>query len=231
MIGVLSGGKRQQEQQEREHQHDAGIRRAVVQGRADLLQRGEGRGHARQVQVATHVRHHDRPRRDPDPAPPPCVPRPNRPTTAARRRRASRPTTIKIGYYIAKPDPTYDPIPQGGRRVRLARRLGEGVPGLLRHLRTTDTSCTAARSSSCASTGPAASTDEVAAKADADKAAAAGVFAVVGGPAQARSFETELARKHILCIAACVTASPESIVARELAVPLAEPVRTRIRPR
>ena len=46
------------------------------------------------------------------------------------------------------------------------------------------------------SSGTGGSTDEVAAKADADKAAAAGVFAVIGGPAQARSFQTELAAQE-----------------------------------
>ena len=51
--------------------------------------------------------------------------------------------------------------------------------------------------------------DAVAARADADKAAAAGVFAVIGGPAQAKQFSDELAQKHILCVGTCIVAQPQ----------------------
>lgn len=142
-------------------------------------------------------------------APPPCVP------VATNNGGATAPgvtaSTIKIGYYTPKPDPTYDPILKAagaydspdatakayqdyfqiyahqyelsGRTIQLVRIDGSG-----------------------------SSKDELAAKADADKAAAAGVFAVVGGPAQARSFQTELAAKKILCIAQCVVAAPKKFV-------------------
>jgi hypothetical protein len=141
--------------------------------------------------------------------PPPCVPE------ATNNGGATSPGvtagTIKIGYYTAKPDPTYDPILKAagaydspdasakayqdyfqiyahqyelsGRKIQLVRISGSG-----------------------------SSTDELAAKADADKAASEGVFAVVGGPAQARSFQTELAAKKILCIGACVTSAPAKFV-------------------
>ena len=143
-------------------------------------------------------------------APPPCVPQP----AAANGGNTSTGVTadeIKIGYYSAKPDPAYDPIlkaagaydsPEAsaqaykdyveiyqnmyelyGRKIKLVKIQGTG-----------------------------GSTDEVAAKADADQAAADGVFAVMGGPAQARSFEAELARQKILCIAACVTAAPATLL-------------------
>ncbi len=117
-------------------------------------------------------------------------------------------TTIKIGYYIAKPDPTldgvlsqagaYDPPDKTsqaykdysaiyggtyelyGRKVQLVRIDGSG-----------------------------SGTDSVAARADADRAAAAGVFAVMGGPNQTKAFSDELAQKKILCIGTCILAQPQ----------------------
>ena len=116
--------------------------------------------------------------------------------------------TIKIGYYIPKPNPTldgvlaqagaYDPpekVAQAykdyaqiyggtyelwGRKVQLVRIDGTG-----------------------------ALDDPVAARADADTAAADGVFAVMGGPAQAKEFSDELAQKHVLCIGQCIIAQPQ----------------------
>jgi hypothetical protein len=118
-------------------------------------------------------------------------------------------TTIKIGYYIAKPDPTldgvlaqagaYDPpdktaqayrdyaaiyggtLELYGRKVQLVRIDGSG-----------------------------SSTDSVQARADADRAAADGVFAVLGGPSQTKAFSDELAQKKILCVASCITSQPQS---------------------
>ena len=148
--------------------------------------------------------------------PPPCVPAAS--ATSAPSGGATAPgvtaNTIKVGYFSAKPDPTfdallkaagaYDPpsasaqaykdytaIYQGryelyGRKVQLVKIQGSGT-----------------------------STDEVAAKADADQAAADGVFAVMGGPTQAQSFETELARKHILCLGTCVISSPASVLQQD----------------
>ena len=141
--------------------------------------------------------------------PPPCVPAL---AAGATNGGATSPgvtaDTIKIGYYIPKPGP-YDPILKAagaydspdqtaqdyrndveiyahryelyGRKIELVKIDGSGT-----------------------------SLDEVAAKADADKAAADGVFAVMGGPAQAVSFEAELAAKHILCVGGCVTAAPQA---------------------
>jgi hypothetical protein len=117
-------------------------------------------------------------------------------------------TTIKIGYYIAKPDPTldgvlaqagaYDPPDQTaqaikdyaeiygntfqlyGRKVQLVRIDGSG-----------------------------SASDSVQARADADRIAAAGVFAVVGGPLQTRAFSDELAQKKILCLGTCIISQPQ----------------------
>ncbi len=148
--------------------------------------------------------------------PPPCVP-----TASA----ASAPNggatwsgvtanTIKVGYFSAKPDPTFDALLRAagaydtpsataqayqhyaeiyqnqyelyGRKVQLVKIQGTGT-----------------------------STDEVAAKADADQAAADGVFAVMGGVTQAQSFEAELARKHIMCLGSCVSAAPASTLTQD----------------
>jgi hypothetical protein len=138
--------------------------------------------------------------------PAPCVP------TAADNGGATTPgvtaTTIKIGVYIGKPDPTYDPILKAlgaydtpdntfkaaqdyaqifnsmyemyGRKIEIVRINGTG-----------------------------ATTDAVHARADADVAAQAGVFAVLGGPAQTKTFGDELAAKHILCVGACVNPQPQ----------------------
>ncbi len=148
--------------------------------------------------------------------PPPCTPASS--ATAAPNGGATAPgvtaSTIKIGYFIGKPDPTidallhaagaydtpaatvqafhdYTDIYQGvynlyGRKVQLVQLNGTGT-----------------------------STDEVAAKADADQAAADGVFAVMGGPGQAQSFQAELARKHILCVGGCVSVATQSTLAAD----------------
>ena len=116
--------------------------------------------------------------------------------------------TIRIGYYIPKPDPTLDgvlaqagaydppakvvqaykdyveiyggPYQLYGRKVQLVRIDGSG-----------------------------SSTDAVAARADADRAAADGVFAVMGGPSQAKAFSDELAQKKMLCVGTCIIAQPQ----------------------
>ena len=110
--------------------------------------------------------------------PPPCVPVSNGDNGGATSPGVTA-DTIKIGYYIAEARPA-STTRSSRPRARTTRptTVGAGVQGLRRHLRDISTSCTAARSSSSRSRAPAASTDEVAAKADADKAAAAGVFAV-----------------------------------------------------
>ena len=63
--------------------------------------------------------------------PPPCVPAPTGSNGGATSPGVTA-TTIKIGYYIPKPDPTYDAVARSGRRVRHARRDRAGVPGLHR---------------------------------------------------------------------------------------------------
>jgi hypothetical protein len=54
--------------------------------------------------------------------------------------------------------------------------------------------------------------DAVAARADADRAASKNVFAVMGGPVQAKEFADELAQKKILCVATCIIAQPQKYI-------------------
>jgi hypothetical protein len=117
-------------------------------------------------------------------------------------------TAIKIAYYVAPPDPSGDALLKQlglydtpaaaeqtvkdyvaifnsvaemyGRKVELVKLDGTGL-----------------------------STDEAAARSDALKAKELGVFAVIGGPAQAKSFSEELAADHILCVGSCIVAQPQ----------------------
>jgi hypothetical protein len=144
--------------------------------------------------------------------PPPCVPVPAGSNGGATGKGVTA-TTIKLGFYTPPDDPTYTPLLEAagaydppdntakayqdyaeiyshvyetyGRNIRLVRIKGSGF-----------------------------SNDEQAAKADADRAAADGVIGVMGGPAQARSFATELAHKGLLCLGTCVFAAPQPFIAQ-----------------
>jgi hypothetical protein len=142
-------------------------------------------------------------------SPAPCVPKFTGDNGGAIAAPAVTADTIRIGYYISKSDPqqdallqlagAYDPpakIEQAykdyvqlfasryqlwGRKIQLVKVQGTGLQ-----------------------------TDEIAAKADADKAAKQlHLFAVIGGPLQAQSFSSELAANHVLCIGICLLADPQ----------------------
>jgi hypothetical protein len=148
--------------------------------------------------------------------PPPCTPAASgasAPNGGATSRGVTA-NTIKVGYFSAKPDPTvdallkaagaYDAPTASAQAYKDYTAIYQGVYNLYgRKVQLVKIN------------GTGSSTDEVAAKADADQAAAEGVFAVMGGPGQAQSFEAELARKHILCIASCVSAAPASTLAQD----------------
>jgi hypothetical protein len=116
---------------------------------------------------------------------------------------------IKIGYYIPRPDPvgdallkatgSYDPPDATAKAYEAYMKLYAGVYQMwgrkVQFVRIN---------------GTGASSDPVAARADADRAAAAGVFAMLGGPGQAKQFSDELAAKKILCIGACIIAQPQA---------------------
>jgi hypothetical protein len=138
--------------------------------------------------------------------PAPCVP------TATDNGGATTPgvtgTTIKLGVYIAKPDPVYDPIlkavgaydtPDNNFKAAqdYAQIFNKNYEMYGRTLQIVRIN------------GTGSSTDAVHARADADVAAQDGVFAVLGGPAQTKTFGDELSAKHILCVGACSNPQPQ----------------------
>ena len=144
--------------------------------------------------------------------PPPCVPE----VAAAKNGGATSPgvtaDTIKLGYYTAKPDPTYDPILKAAGAYDSPEASAKAYQDYFQ-IYAHQYELSGRKVELVHIAGSGSSTDEVAAKADADKAASEGVFAVVGGPAQAVSFQTELAAKKILCLGQCVASAPQKFVA------------------
>ena len=141
--------------------------------------------------------------------PPPCVP-----ALSGSNGGATSPgvtaTTIKIGYYVSPPGP-YDILLKGAGAYDSPDANAQGYQDyfqIYEHLY--ELYGRKLQLVRLNGTGP--SDDEAAAKADADHAAAEGVFAVVGGPLQARNFQTELAAKKILCLGTCDIASPQKFV-------------------
>jgi len=140
--------------------------------------------------------------------PAPCVPVPKGANGGATAPGVTA-TTIKIGYYSAKPDPIYDAILKAAGAYDSPEASAQAVKDYVEiYSHQYELYGRTVQLVNIQGTGT--STDEVAAKADADKAAAAGVFGVIGGPAQAQSFQTELARKKILCLGTCTIAAPQS---------------------
>jgi hypothetical protein len=142
--------------------------------------------------------------------PPPCVAVPSTPPPKGGDTSPGvTATTIKIGYYSAKPDPSFDTALRLAGAYDSPEKSAQAYKDyaeIYQHLYETY----GRKVELVKIQGTGLGTDEVAAKADADQAAAKGVFAVMGGPNQARSFEAELAHKHIVCLASCVIASPEA---------------------
>ena len=142
-------------------------------------------------------------------SPPPCVP-----VVKTNNGGATSPgvtaTTIKIGYYLPKPDPLYDAIFRAAGAYDPPESTGQAYKDYV-DIYAHAYELSGRKIELVKIQGTGSSTDEVAAKADADKAAAAGVFAVMGGPAQAQNFQTELASKKILCVGlGCVVAAPQA---------------------
>jgi hypothetical protein len=142
--------------------------------------------------------------------PPPCVEKFTGDNGGATSKGVTA-DTIKIGYYIAKPDPifdvalrqtgAYDPPDDTAKAWESYAKLYASIYELYGR-----------KVEMVRINGTGAFNDAVAARADADRAASQGVFAVVGGPPQARQFAEELAAKHVLCIATCIIAQPEKFV-------------------
>jgi len=144
--------------------------------------------------------------------PPPCVPAAEG-DNGGETSPGVTADTIKIGIYSAKPDPVYDPILKAAGAYDTPDATYQGYKDYI-DLYSNVYETYGRKIELVRITGTGGSTDEVAAKADADKFADAGVFAVLGGPAQARSFQAELASNKILCVGGCVLASPEKLLAQ-----------------
>src|SRR5581483_10370553 len=115
--------------------------------------------------------------------------------------------TIRIARYVAPPDPAADFLTQSvgaydtpeqtaATNVGFLKEFEKRVELYGRHIELVDLP------------GSGNSSDEQAAQADAEKAKELKVFAVIGGPAQTRSFAQTLANEGILCIGSCIVAQP-----------------------
>jgi hypothetical protein len=143
--------------------------------------------------------------------PAPCVPKWTGGNNGGQTASGVTATTIKIAYYIAKPDPQQDALLQAAGAYDPPDQLAKTyqqycqIYNSLFELYGRKVECVKLQ-------GTGLATDETAAKADADTAAKQlKVFAVLGGPAQAtKPFGEELAANHVLCIGSCMIAQPES---------------------
>ncbi|HTL85708.1 MAG TPA: hypothetical protein VL856_11025 [Acidimicrobiia bacterium] len=142
--------------------------------------------------------------------PPPCVPKFSGDNGGATAPGVTG-DTIKIGYYIAKPDPLFDvALKQAGAYdpPEKTEQAAKDAAEIYGHVYETY----GRKIVPVKIQGTGASNDPVAARADADSAAAKGVFAVVGGPAQAKQFSEELAKKKVVCVGTCLVAQPEKFI-------------------
>jgi Periplasmic binding protein len=139
--------------------------------------------------------------------PPPCVPKVTGDNFGATSPGVTA-DTIRLGYYIAKPDPlfdgvlkasgVYDPPENSAKAYRDYAQIYQSLYELYGR-----------KVQMVRVDGTGSSSDPVAARADADRAAAENLFGVIGGPAQAKQFGDELAQKHVLCIGACLISQPQ----------------------
>ena len=116
--------------------------------------------------------------------------------------------TIRIGYYIPKQDPTldgvlaqagaYDPPAEVAQAYQDYTKIYAGTYQLWGR-----------KVQLVRLDGTTTGNDQVSARADADRAASEHLFAVMGGPPQAKAFSDELSQKHVLCIGQCIIAQPQ----------------------
>ncbi len=139
----------------------------------------------------------------------PCVPAPKSANNGGATTPGVTATTIKVGYYIAPPDPTGDALLRAVGAYDSPAQVEATTKNFVAEFNAVaETFGRKVEAVKIEGTG--LSTDEAAARQDAIKAKELGVFAVIGGPAQAKSFSAELAADHILCVGSCVIAQPEA---------------------
>jgi hypothetical protein len=116
--------------------------------------------------------------------------------------------TVKIGYYIAKPDPIGDALARQTGAYDTPANTVKSVESYLQ-IYSNLYELYGRKIELVRIDGTGGIADAVQARNDADTAAAAGVFAVLGGPAQAKQFSDELAQKKVLCVGTCIIAQPQ----------------------
>ncbi len=117
--------------------------------------------------------------------------------------------TIKVAYYVAKVDPIGDGFAKTIGGYDSPSDIAKTIKGY-GEIFSKATELYGRKIEFLPLQGSGASTDETAAQADAEKAKSMGVFAVIGGPSQTRSFSSTLAKDKILCIGTCLLSQPEA---------------------
>ena len=117
--------------------------------------------------------------------------------------------TIKVAYYVAKPDASADFLTKSTGAYDEPTDVAKTIKGYT-EIFSKLTELYGRKVELVPLQGTGLSSDETAAKADAIKAKELGVFGVLGGPSQTRSFSQTLAEEHILCIGSCLIAQPAS---------------------
>ena len=145
-------------------------------------------------------------------APAPCVPKFTGDNGGAIAAPAVTGDTIRIGYYLNKPDPVQDGLLKATGTYDTPDKVAATVQDYVQEFQS-EYQLYGRKIVLEKIVGSGASDDEVAAKADADKAAKQlHVFAVIGGPARAQSFQRELAANKVLCVGTCSIAAPQRFV-------------------
>jgi Periplasmic binding protein len=145
-------------------------------------------------------------------APAPCVPKYDGNNGGVIAAPAVTADTIRIGYYLGKPDPVSDGLLKATGAYDPPAKIEAAIKDYVQ-LFESQYQLWGRKIQLVKIQGTGASDDEVAAKADADKAAQQlHVYAVIGGPAQAQSFSSELAANKVLCIGTCSIAAPQRFI-------------------
>ncbi len=119
--------------------------------------------------------------------------------------------TIRLGYYVAKADPIGDALLKMAGAYDTPAATSQAYKNYA-EIFASQYELYGRKVQMVPIEGTGSLSDPVAARADADRAAAKNVFAVMGGPAQAREFADELAEKKILCVGSCIIAQPQKAV-------------------
>ncbi len=115
--------------------------------------------------------------------------------------------TIKIARYVAKPDISSDYLTKSSGTYDEPKAVAATYQGYVKTFERIS-NLYGRKIELVDLQGTGLSNDETAALADAKTAKDMGVFAVLGGPAQTKSFSRTLAQEKILCIGSCLIAQP-----------------------